>query len=601
MNTPTPTETPQEYSSGLPGLRRFARQFGWAYRGTLLLIVALMVFEAGLTALMVYLLDPAIKHLFLEKNVDLLWILPAAIAGVMIVKAGVGYTGSLLLSFTGLRMIGDLQTAMFGSLMRYDLARLNAIHSGQFSSSFLNDAVMLRETITRGVSSIARDLVTLIGLSVVMFYQDWTLALIAVTILPIAGFSTLLLGNKTAKAAINSMVATGDLSTHISECLDGRRVIKAYGMEEPATTRAHEIVMLRFKYLMKAARAKTAATPTAEALAGLGIGAVVAYAGYQNIYGTMGLNNFMSFLASLLLSYQAIRNLSNFYTVLSEGEASAIRTFTLIDTPREIVDAPGASGLVIAGGQAPAIVFDNVVFRYRPDAPALDGLSFTAPAGKTVALVGPSGAGKSTILNLLLRFYDVSGGAIRIGGQDIRDVTVSSLRQASALVTQEPFLFDDTMRRNIQGGSNASDADVRLAAEAAAAHGFIAALPKGYDTIAGEGGLRLSGGQRQRIAIARAILKGAPILLLDEATSALDSESERDVQSALKSLMKGRTTLVVAHRLSTIMDADLIVVIDQGRAVEQGTHGELLARGGVYARLYRMQYADREPAAAGAS
>lgn len=560
-----------------------------------------MAFEASLTAAMVYLLDPAIKHLFLEKTAELLWILPAAIAGVMILKAVVGYSGNLLLSFTGLRMVGDLQTAMFGSLMRYDLARLNAIHSGQFSSSFLNDAVMLRETITRGVSGIARDLVTLTGLSAVMFYQDWKLASIAILVLPLAGFSALRLGNKTAKATMNSMAATGDLSTHISECLDGRRVIKAYGMEEPATARADEIVMLRFKFLMKAARAKSAATPTAEALAGLGIGAVVAYAGYQSIYGSMGLNNFMSFMASLLLSYQAIRNLSNFYTVLSEGEASASRTFALIDTPREIVDAPDAHALAIPPGQAPAIVFDNVAFRYRPDAPALDGMSFTVPAGKTVALVGPSGSGKSTILNLLLRFYDVSGGAIRIGGHDIRNVTVSSLRQTSALVTQEPFLFDDTMRRNIQGGSNASDAEVRAAAKAAAADGFIGALPRGYDSIAGEGGLRLSGGQRQRIAIARAILKSAPVLLLDEATSALDSESEREVQAALKTLMKGRTTLVVAHRLSTIIDADLIVVIDQGRAVEQGTHGELLARNGVYARLYRTQYADREPAAAGAS
>jgi subfamily B ATP-binding cassette protein MsbA len=460
---------------------------------------------------------------------------------------------------------------------------------------------MLRETITRGVTGLARDLVTLIGLCGVMLYQDWTLALIAIVVMPVAGFSTLLLGNKTAKAAHNSMVATGDLSTHISECLDGRRVIKAYGMETPATVRAGEIVDLRFKYLMKAARAKSAATPTAEALAGLGIGAVVAYAGYQNIYGTMGLNNFMSFLASLLLSYQSIRNLSNFYTVLSEGEASASRTFALMDTPRDVVDAPDATALKLPGGQAPAIRFENVSFQYRADAPALNGLSFEAPAGKTVALVGPSGAGKSTILNLLLRFYDVTSGAIKIGGQDLRGLSIASLREASALVTQEPFLFDDTIRRNIQGGHpDATEAQVRAAARAAAADGFISALPEGYDAIAGEGGLRLSGGQRQRIAIARAILKDAPILLLDEATSALDSESERDVQAALKALMKGRTTLVVAHRLSTIIDADLIVVIDQGRAAEQGTHHELLARGGVYARLYRTQYADREPAAAGA-
>jgi subfamily B ATP-binding cassette protein MsbA len=271
-----------------------------------------------------------------------------------------------------------------------------------------------------------------------------------------------------------------------------------------------------------------------------------------------------------------------------------------MDTPLEIVDAPGAPHLDIPKGQAPSVVFDRVTFNYRPGAPALDRLSFEAPAGKTVALVGPSGSGKSTVLNLLLRFYDAGDGEIRVGGQPIRDVTLASLRAASALVTQEPFLFDDTIRANIAvGRPGASDDEVRAAARAAAADGFISAMPQGYDTIAGEGGLRLSGGQRQRIAIARAMLKDAPILLLDEATSALDSESEREVQQALRILMKGRTTLVVAHRLSTIMDADVIVAIDQGRVVEQGTHGELLARGGLYARLYRTQFSDPEPAAAG--
>jgi ATP-binding cassette, subfamily B, bacterial MsbA len=581
-------------------LIRLAREFGRPYLPKIGVIFVLMVLEATMTGALAYLLDPAIRLLFLEKNADYLIILPAAIAGVMAVKAVLAYAGNVTLAHVGLRIIGDLQTQMFAKLMRFDLARLNAMHSGHFSSSFLNDAIMLRETISRGMTGLARDIATLIGLSAVMYYQDWRLALLATTILPLAAFTTLRLGNKTAKAAVKSMAATGDLATHISEALDGRRVIKAYGFEDSATVRAKSLVDRRFAFLMKGTRAKSAATPSAEALAGLGIAAVVAYAGYQGIFGNMGLNNFMSFLAAMMLSYQSIRNLSNFYTIMSEGEAAAQRTFGIMDTPLEIVDIPGAPHLDLPQGQAPSVVFDKVTFNYRPGAPALDRLSFEAPAGKTLALVGPSGSGKSTVLNLLLRFYDAGDGEIRIGGQPIRDVTLASLRAASALVTQEPFLFDDTIRANIAvGRPGASDAEIRAAARAAAADTFISAMPQGYDTIAGEGGLRLSGGQRQRIAIARAMLKDAPILLLDEATSALDSESEREVQQALRVLMKGRTTLVVAHRLSTIMDADVIVVIDQGRVAEHGTHGELLARGGLYARLYRTQFSDPEPAAAG--
>jgi ATP-binding cassette, subfamily B, bacterial MsbA len=582
-------------------LLRLARAFGRPYLPKIALIFVFMVLEAAMTGALAYLLDPAIRFLFIEKNSEYLIAVPLAIAGVMALKAALAYGGNVTLAYVGLRVISDLQTAMFSKLMHFDLARLNAMHSGHFSSSFLNDAVMLRETIARGLTGLARDIATLIGLGAVMFYQDWKLALVATTILPAAGFSTLLLGDKTARAAVKTMAATGDLATHISEALDGRRVIKAYAMEDSATARAGGLVDRRFKFLMKGTRAKAAATPAAEAFAGIGIAAVVAYAGYQGIYGNMGLNNFMSFLAAMMLSYQSIRNLSNFYTIMSEGEAAAQRTFGIMDTPVEIVDTPGAPHLTLQKGHAPNVVFDAVTFNYRPDAPALDRIGFEVPAGKTVALVGPSGSGKSTVLNLLLRFYDAGSGEIRIGGQPIRDVTLASLRQASALVTQEAFLFDDTIRANIAvGRPGASDGEVMAAARAAAADAFIAALPQGLDTTVGEGGLRLSGGQRQRVAIARAMLKDAPILLLDEATSALDSESERDVQQALRTLMKGRTTLVVAHRLSTIIDADIIVVVDQGRVAEQGTHGELLARGGIYARLYRTQYSDRERPAAGA-
>jgi subfamily B ATP-binding cassette protein MsbA len=301
----------------------------------------------------------------------------------------------------------------------------------------------------------------------------------------------------------------------------------------------------------------------------------------------------------MMLSYQSIRSLSAFYTAVSEGSAATERAYALLDAPSDVVDTTRETLKLAPAPKRASVSFKHASFEYGAAIPALEDVSFDVPAGKTVALVGPSGAGKSTILNLILRFYDVTGGAIEIDGQDIRNVTVASLRDAIALVTQEPFLFDETIADNIGWGRpGATRAEIEAAAKAAAAHDFIQALPQGYETKVGEAGVRVSGGQRQRIAIARAILKNAPILLLDEATSSLDSESERAVQAALAELMKDRTTLVIAHRLSTISDADKIVVLDQGRVIEQGTHGELLARGGLYARLYRTQFAEARGAPA---
>jgi subfamily B ATP-binding cassette protein MsbA len=322
---------------------------------------------------------------------------------------------------------------------------------------------------------------------------------------------------------------------------------------------------------------------------------VIAYAALRE----MDIASFTSFMAAMMLSYQSIRSLSHFYTAVSEGSAATERAYALLDAPSDVMDAARETLNLAPAPKRANIAFKEVSFEYGTAMAALDRVSFEVTAGKTVALVGPSGAGKSTILNLILRFYDVTGGAIEIDGQDIRKVTVASLRDAMALVTQEPFLFDETIADNIAcGRPGASRAEIEAAARAAAAHEFIQALPQGYETLVGEAGVRLSGGQRQRIAIARAILKNAPILLLDEATSSLDSESERAVQAALTDLMKDRTTLVIAHRLSTIADADKIIVLDQGRVIEQGTHGELLARGGLYARLYRTQFAETRGAPA---
>ena len=354
-----------------------------------------------------------------------------------------------------------------------------------------------------------------------------------------------------------------------------------------------------FALVDRAGRTRSRASPMMETLGGAAIAVVILYGGHQVITGARTPGALFSFITALLLAYQPLKSLANLNASLQEGLAAAERVFEVLDVEPTIRDMPGARPLRVGGGE---IRFEGVHFGYAPGAVALDGISVTVPAGRTVALVGPSGAGKSTILNLIPRFFDVDDGSIAIDGQDVRSVTLASLRGAIALVAQEVSLFDDTVRANIAYGRfGASSAEIQAAARAAGADEFIQKLSQGYDTLVGEHGVRLSGGQRQRVAIARAMLKDAPILLLDEATSALDSESERQVQSAVRTLMRGRTTLVIAHRLSTVQGADLICVVDRGRVIEVGRHAELIARDGLYARLHAMQFVEERELAEAAS
>jgi subfamily B ATP-binding cassette protein MsbA len=590
----------RESDGDLALIGRLLRHYLGPRKVQVVLAILCMAGGAITTGILAWLLDPAIKYIFFDKRADLLLVIPAVVVGVVILRGLFNYGDSAFVNAIGQGIVADTQRDMFRSLIASDLQRLNDVHSGKFVSNFLYDATMLREAVTKGISGLGRELLTLLVLAGVMIYQNWRLALASFVVLPVVGWAARQLGKRMRKASNQSMKETGELSSTVSEMLDGRRIVKAYALESEAIARADERIDRRLKYLIRGLRARALSVPVADFLGGLAIAGVVLYAGYEGINGRLEFNGFASFLGAMLLAQQPVRNLSQLWSVTAEGMAAAQRVFAMIDSKPRIVDAPDAKDLRMAppplGGR---VRFKDVGFAYREDAPALDGITLEIPAGKKVALVGPSGSGKTTLFNLLLRFYDFSQGSIEIDGQNIASVTLESLRRSIALVTQEPFLFDQSIRANIGYGRPGATAEqIEEAAKCAAAHEFISALPQRYETIVGEGGLRLSGGQRQRIAIARAMLRDAPILLLDEATSSLDSENERQVQEALKRLMKGRTSVVIAHRLSTVLDADRIYVIDRGRVAEQGRHDELMARGGLYARLYQHEFQDDEAGAA---
>ena len=433
-----------------------------------------------------------------------------------------------------------------------------------------------------------------VGAISVMVSNDRLMSILLIVVAPVATWIMRRFARRTTKAAKGAMVETSALSTAIMESLDGVRVVKLENREAYEEARVETVVRRRQKHLTKGADARARAAPATELLMTLIVALVIGYAGWRAHQGGMTVGAFVAFMAALGVASQSLRQIANLQTVFAEGMSAARRLFTALDVEPEVRERQGAPPLALS--QA-TIRFEAVGFAYDGEGPPiLSDVSFEAHRGETVALVGPSGGGKTTILNLIPRFYDASAGRVLIDGQDVRDVALASLRHQIALVTQEPFLFDDTIRANIAyARPEASTAEVEAAAEAAAAHGFIGDLAEGYETTVGEAGTRLSGGQRQRIAIARAFLKNAPILLLDEATSALDTESEAQVQAALKRLMAGRTTILIAHRLSTVRGADRIYVVDKGRIVEIGDHASLVKKRGLYARLARSQDLEAEP------
>lgn len=548
-----------------------------------------MAIVAAATAANAWMMEPVLDKVFLERNEEMLLLVPVAVLAIALVKGIAGYLQGYIMAAVGQRIIADVQIDLFAHLMRADLGFFQRTTSGRLVSNFLNDANLLRDAVSKALTGIAKDTLMLAFLVALMFHQDWRLATVTFLVFPIAILPVRNLGKRARKASTETQERTGRFSAILTETLQAARHIKAYGMETYESGRAKDAIEARLLAIYKVVKTRAAASPIMETLGGVAVAAVIYYGGSRVIAGETTPGTFFSFMTALVMAYQPMKSLANLNTALQEGLAAAQRIFNMLDVEPEIRERPDAPALQVAKGE---IRFEGVTFVYADGEPALRDIDLAVPAGQRVALVGSSGAGKSTLLNLIPRFYDATSGRVLIDGQDIRDVSLASLRTSIGLVSQEATLFDDTVRANIAYGKpNATDEDVETAARAAAADTFIRAIEGGYDGVVGESGTRLSGGQRQRIAIARAMLKDAPILLLDEATSALDSESERQVQEALATLMEGRTTLIVAHRLSTIIDADVIHVIDQGRIVESGSHAELMARGGVYARLYRSQSA----------
>lgn len=557
------------------------------------IIVVTMIASAILTGAVPWFIKTAGDEIFVNQNEAMIYKITVAVVVLTLLKTSTEYLSNVAVNYLGKRFVADLRIAMFERLVLADLRWIERVHSGRFLSGFLHDAALINQTASRAMIAYGESALKVIVLTGMMYWLDWRLAALASVCLPIG---VVLLGRqqrKTNKSTKKKMQETGDLSALIAQTLRSIRVVRAFRQEQKEIDHATEIIQRTLEFAMRTARAKAMANPIAELVAGMGLALAILYAGTQGISGQLTLGEFMGFTAAAMLLFQPLRRLALIQTSLQEGVAAASRVFGIIDREVELREIPNAPDLDVKTGE---IVFENVTFSYDEGQPILRNLSLTIPAGKTVALVGPSGAGKTTILNLVLRFFDPQSGRVLIDGQDIAHVSIKSLRNATALVTQEPILFDETIEANIAYGTpDASHEDIVSAATKSAAHGFITAMPRGYETNVREAGNALSGGERQRIAIARAVLKDAPILMLDEPTSSLDSASEAIIQEALMTLIKNRTVLMIAHRLSTVRHADLICVLKDGQLVESGTHDELWDKNGAYAQLCRTQLMLNQP------
>ncbi len=568
------------------------RQHAWGYARAFVC----MAIVAGTTALAAYMMKHVVDRIFVDGNYAMVWILGGSLMGLFALKGLATYGQMVTLAKIGNRIIADYQRKIYNALLEQGVAYFSERHSTDFLNRMNTGANGARAVLDLVVTSIGRDILTLIGLVIVMAVQDPIMMIFGMVTMPPAVYFIRALSRRTRHNIQKQFTGAGELLKTLQETSQGIRIVKAYNLEDAMRGRMSATVGEVERVMNTIARIKARTSPLMETLGGFAVAGFVIYAGHGVLAAGQMPGEFFSVVTALLLAYEPAKRLARLNIDLTAGLSQARFMFDLLDSiPVEREDATKPALKVESG----KIEFRDVAFRYRPTEPVLRGVSFVAEPGKTLALVGSSGSGKSTIMNLVVRFWDPQTGKILIDEQDILQVSRGSLRAAIAYVSQDVYLFSGTVRENIaMGHPGASEADIIAAARAAHAHDFISAFPQGYDSHVGEHGVQVSGGQRARIAIARAFLKNAPILLLDEPTSALDSESEREVQRALDSLRETRTTLVIAHRLQTVISADRICVVDDGRIVESGTHDELLARRGRYHQLYETQFEGRRAAIA---
>ncbi len=568
-------------------LQRIAREYISRHMGALIFALVCMILTAAATAGNAWLMQPMLDKVFVERDSRMITLIPLAVLMLAFIKGSAGYGQAVVMRNIGQRVVCDMQLKLYLHLLQADLSLFHDQGTGKLISRFTNDIQLMRTSVAAIFTGVAREFLTLIFLIGVMFYQSITLSLIAFAAFPLAILPVIRLAKRMRKISDKTQNELGNFTAWLDETFQGIRIIKAYGREDFEGRRARRVINALYELFAKGSRVQAASSPLMETLSGLAIAGVVWYGGMNVITGATTAGSFFSFVTAMIMAYKPAKTLANLSTNLQEGLAAAERLFTMIDASPVIRQDKHAVDLQLTKGD---IRFENIDFSYNQEKQVLKNLSFHVPPGSRVAFVGSSGGGKSTIFNLLLRFYDYDSGSISIDRQDIKMLSLKSLRRSMAIVTQETILFDDTVEANIAYGlGRATREEVIHAATLAGAHDFIQNLPLGYKTMIGQHGVRLSGGQRQRIAIARAFLKDAPILLLDEATSALDPTTERQIQASLETLMQGKTCLFIAHRLATVINADLIYVVQNGSIAEYGTHTELLKKNGIYATLYKRE------------
>jgi subfamily B ATP-binding cassette protein MsbA len=554
--------------------------------------VLAMILVSMLEAGQAYMVKPLLDEIFVKHDRVMLNLLPLALIALILAKGFFAYNYSYLLSKVGQYVIQTVRFKMYSHLQDLQISFYQKTPTGELMSRIMSDVALLQGALSNTLIGVIKDFFQVIFLIALIFYQNWKLALVAMIFFPGAYYPIVAFGRRHRKLNTKRQRVNASTTAMLHETIVGHRIVKAFGMEEQEIGRFDAMLTKLTQVTMRDMRIRSISRPLMEVMGGIGVGAIIWYGGNQVLNGTSTPGTFFSFIAAIVMIYDPVKGLTNVNSTIQSAFAAATRVFTMLDIKPEITDKPDATSLSRVNGQ---IELRDVSFSYNDEQTVLHGIDLTIQPCEVVALVGSSGAGKSTLADLVPRFFDVTKGQIRIDDHDIRDVTLASLRRQIAMVTQQTILFNDTVANNISyGEQQCPEQRIREAAIAAHALEFIEKLPQGFDTVIGESGLRLSGGQRQRLAIARALLKNAPILILDEATSALDTESEREVQKAIENLIQGRTTLVIAHRLSTIRNADRILVMQEGRIVEQGSHDTLYDANGVYRMLYDMQFREEQ-------